>query len=127
MPNEDLKWVAEDCGVDVASALLSSFGSGITLYIPGPSHEGEKKIKIEDMPNDDMKLVAEKCGIKIARRLIDNFSQCLIYIPRMENTPWVREQIRKRYNGHNARRLACFFETSERFIYKCMKEKSKAH
>jgi hypothetical protein len=120
MPTDDLKWIAEDCGLPMASALLFHFGKGISIYIPSFKPIDWKKIIIDTLPNDDMKLVAEKCGIQIVRKLIENFPQSVIYFPRLETTKWAINYIQKHYNGSNAKRLAAALGVSDRFIYKCM-------
>jgi hypothetical protein len=119
MPNEDLRWIAEDCGLAAASALLLHFGKGITLYIPKFEPEDWKKVSIENLPNDDMRLVAEKCGLDITRHLLEKFPQSVVYIPRLETTQWARNYAKKNYDGSNAKRLAAALGVSERYIYKC--------
>jgi hypothetical protein len=119
--SEDLRWIAEDCGLAAATALLLCFGKGITLYIPGFDEDKLPDVQAENLPNDDMKLVAEKCGIEIARSLIEKFSQTAVYVPRIETTAWAKEYIRSHYTHKNAKRLAQAFGVSDRFIYKCIK------
>jgi hypothetical protein len=121
--SEDLRWIAEDCGLAAAAALLLHFGKGISLYIPGPHEEDLETVKPDALPNDDMKLVAEKCGPEVARRLIDKFAQTIIYVPRIETTTWARSYIQAHYNGKNAKRLAATFGVSERYIYKCVSKR----
>jgi hypothetical protein len=119
MPNEDLRWIAEDCGLQVAAALLLHFGKGITLYIPKFELEDWKKVRIEDLPNDDMRLVAEKCGLATTQKLLEKFPQMIVYIPRLETTQWARNYAKQNYDGTNAKRLAAVLGVSERYIYKC--------
>jgi hypothetical protein len=119
MPNEDLRWIAEDCGLQTASALLLHFGKGINLYIPKFEPENWEKVKIENLPNDDMRLVAEKCGLSTTRKLLEKFPQMIVYIPRLETTQWARNYAKQNYDGSNAKRLAAALGVSERYIYKC--------
>jgi hypothetical protein len=121
MPNEDLRWIAEDCGILMASSLLVHFGKGISIYIPKFEPDDWKNIRIQDLPTDDMRLVAEKCGIELVQKLIKNFNQLRIYIPRLETTQWAKNYIKKTYNGSNAKRIATDLGVSERFIYLCIR------
>jgi hypothetical protein len=120
MPNEDLRWIADDCGLAIASLLLSHFGKGITLYIPKFVPGDWSKVTLENLPNDDMRLVGETCGVETAKKLMEKFPQSIIYVPRIETTPWARAYIRKHYDGSNAKRLAAALGVSDRYIYKCM-------
>jgi hypothetical protein len=118
MPTEDLRWMAEDFGIDVIAQLFLHFGKGITIYIPKFEPKNWQAIKIDDLPSDDMKLVAEKCGISIVKKLTMGFPQYRFYIPRIETTEWAKKYIRNTYNGSNAKRIASDLGVSERFVYK---------
>jgi hypothetical protein len=120
LPNDDLRWIAEDCGIETCVALLLNF-PGISLYIAGVQSEKVENITPENLPNEDMQLVAEKCGLEIARQLLKKFGQTIIYVPRISTTAWARSYIRSHYSGQNAKRLASTFGVSERYIYKCIK------
>jgi hypothetical protein len=118
MPNDDLRWIAADCGIDVAIRLIRTFGHGIFIYVPQFSCENWNKVKPEDLPNEDMRLVARFCGIEVAKALLQHFQVAHIYIPQLETTEWAKRFIKETYDGRNAKLLAIMLGTSDRFIYK---------
>lgn len=64
MPNEEMRWVAEDCGLDVAIEMIRHL-RGIRVYVPNIEFEILPGVP-EEMPNDEMCLVAEMCGVGTA-------------------------------------------------------------
>jgi hypothetical protein len=122
MPTDDLRWIAEECGIETASALLKHFGKGIVLYIPRFKPVDWKKVSAADMVNDDLRLILENCGMETVKKLVECMPQSSIYIPRLETTKWARNYVRKHYDGSNAKRLATMLGVSDRYIYKCMHE-----
>jgi hypothetical protein len=82
MPNIDMKWVAEDCGLTTAILLLSRL-HGIEIYVPRKLPTNERKRSCIKMPNDDLILVAKACGRSVAVALMDKFRGQRLRIPRL--------------------------------------------
>jgi Mor family transcriptional regulator len=119
MPNEDTRWIAESCGIEVAMKMMKNLG-GISLYIP-KSTVTENTRRTSDLPNEDTRLIANYCGVVIAVKILQEFPQSLLRIPKLEYSDWAKKLIKKHFNGTNAKRLAVELCVSESFVYKYSK------
>lgn len=67
MPTEDMRNVAEDCGLDVAIILLKKM-CNVNIYIPGQKRYKKviEKFVIKNFNSTNAKLLAQACNISLA-------------------------------------------------------------
>jgi hypothetical protein len=121
MPNQEMRWVAEDCGLDVAIEMIRRL-RGVKIYVPNRKPCADIEVPA-DMPNDDIRVVAEYCGMDVANKLLGNMGGCFISIPRQG--PWCTRFILKHYNGKNVSRLALHLGVSANYVYKVIRASSR--
>jgi hypothetical protein len=113
MPNQEMRWVAEDCGLDVAIEMIRRL-RGARVYVPNIDLDNAPQTP-EDMPNSEMRLVAEMCGLEIAMKLLRQMGGVTISIP--IRAAWTTKIIRNNFNGDNACRLAVLLGISRSRVY----------
>lgn len=115
LPNEDLRWLAEDIGLETVLLLMRSF-RGIDLYVP--SKEGFSiPTTIEEMPNSSMAIVARDCGVPVAVSLLRNAPGTRFHLPFPASCAWAKRWVRKNFDGKNALELAVALGVSSHFVY----------
>lgn len=117
MPNQEMRWVAEDCGLDVAIEMIRRL-RGVRVYVPSMDLDKPPQTPV-DMPNEDMQLVAELCGLELAMKLLDKMAGVTISIP--QKALPINSLIISNFNGRNANRLAIQLGVSRSFVYKVAK------
>lgn len=107
LPNGDMKYVADECGMDVAIELLKTC-AGMNLYIP---YDGNSSAVV---------FLQYNIGNKMSDLFIHRLAGMTISVPKIP-AAIIRKVIRANYDGSNANFLAKQLNICERTVYNYLK------
>lgn len=114
LPNDDLKFIAGECGIETARNFLRYF-RGAVLYIP------QKVLCL----SPSLKQLLNVFGRRELGQIIDKVGGMKVTVPMKFSTHFARKYINDNFNGSNISELAIDLGLSQRTIYKLLSRKTK--
>ena len=114
LPNDDLKFIAGECGIETARDFLRYF-RGAVLYIP------QKVLCL----SPSLKQLLNVFGRRELGRIIDKIGGMKVTVPMKFSPQFAKKYIDKNFTGDNISELAIDLGLSHRTIYKLLPQKQK--
>jgi hypothetical protein len=113
LPNDDLKIIAGECGIEIARDFMRYF-RGTVLYIP------QKVLCL----SPSLKQMLAVFGRRELSNIIDKVGGMKVLVPKNFSQSFVRRYVSDNFNGNNIAELAMDLGLSHRSIYNALPNKT---